>query len=77
MVGVPDGLGTRCGDGGMRKEDLLDDYEGRTVDELREHLRDEVQLGKLEHTWAKPFFGSKSVRLRSPRLSSVTCSRDE
>ena len=25
-------------------------------------------LGKLEHTWAKPINGSKSVRLRSPDL---------
>ena len=23
-----------------------------------------VELGKLEHTWAKPFFGQKSVRLQ-------------
>ena len=33
--------------------------------------RARVDLGKLEHTWAKPRYGRKSVRFRSPDLPRV------
>ena len=36
--------------------------------EDREEGRRGVRLGKLEHAWAKPRYGHKSVRFRSPDL---------